>query len=184
MICREEALILLRKYIKDQDLLNNSFAVEAILRELSKKIQKDEELWGLVGLLHNLDYQYTSLDPGKRGSLSAEILDGLIPENAVNAIKANNYMYTSFIPTTTLDKSLITAEATAGFIFASAQALPSKKILDLNLDIIMNNFNDATFATKFNRNKIRLCVDIGFDLNEYLALCLNVLQHLSFETNI
>ena len=113
MICREEALVLLRKYIKDQDLINKSFAVEALLRELSKKLQKDEELWGLVGLLYNLDYQYTSLDPGKRGSLSAEILEGLIPENAVNAIKANNYMYTSYIPTTTLDKSLISVVASA-----------------------------------------------------------------------
>jgi len=183
MICREEALVLLRKYIKDQDLINNSLAVEALLKELAKKLQKDEELWGLVGLLHNLDYQYTSLDPGKRGSLSAKILEGLLPENAVNAIKANNYMYTSYIPTATLDKSLITTEATTGFIFASAKALPSKKILDLNLDVLLKKYNDSTFATDFSRNKIRLCVDIGFDLEDYLGLCLNILQHLSFEIN-
>jgi len=164
--------------------LNNSFAVEALLKELAKKLQKDEELWGIVGLLHNLDYQYTSLDPGKRGSLSTEILEGLLPENAINAIKANNYMYTSYIPTTTLDKALITAEATTGFIFASTQTLPSKKILDLNLDFLLKKFNDSNFAPEFGRNKIRLCVDIGLDLQEHLMLCLNVLQHLSYETNL
>jgi len=183
IISREEAIALLRKYIRDEEILKNSLAVEALLKELAKKLQKDEELWSLVGLLHNLDYEYTRLDPGKRGSLSTQLLEGLLPENGVNAIKANNYMYTSYIPTTTLDKTLITAEATSGFIFESAKAIQSKNILDLKLDFLLEKFNDPNFAPEFNRNRIRLCVDVGFELEEYLALCLKILQHFSSKTS-
>lgn len=180
MISRDEAFILLRKYIKDQDLIRNSLAVEAILRGLANKLQKDEEIWGLVGLLHNLDYQYTSRDPGRRGTISAQILEGLLPENAINAIKANNYMYTSYIPTTSLDKSIIAAEATADFIFASIYALPSKNLSDLTLKFLIERFKDPDFGVDLSRSKIKLCEDIGFSLEEYLALTLYILKQLSF----
>ncbi len=183
IISREEALALLRKYIRDQEILKNSLAVELILKELAKKLQKDEELWGLVGLLHNLDYEYTKLDPGNRGSLSTQLLDGLLPENAVNAIKANNYMYTSYIPTTTLDKTLITAEATTGFIFASLKAIPSKNILDLDINFLLEKFNDSDFAPELNRSRIKLCLDVGFELEEFLGLCLKILKYFSSKIN-
>jgi predicted hydrolase (HD superfamily) len=183
IISREEALALVRKYIRDQELFRNSLAVEALLKELAKKLQKDEELWGLVGLLHNLDYEYTNTDPEKRGRLSSQLLEGILPEDAINAIKANNYIYTSCIPTTTLDKTLITAEATTGFIFASTQAVPSKNIMDLDSGFLLEKFNDPNFAPEFNRNRIRLCVDVGFELGEYLVLCLKILQLFSSNTN-
>jgi len=178
MINREEAFVLIRRYIKDPELLRNSLSVETLLRELAKKLQKDEELWGLVGLLHNLDYQYTSQEPAKRGSLSAQILEGLLPENGINAIKANNYMYTGRIPTTSLDKSLIAADAAAGLIFATARTMPSRKITEVDIKNLISKFNDSNFATGFNRSKIKLCIDIGIDIEVFLALCLDALKNL------
>lgn len=178
MINREEAFVLIRRYIKDPELLRNSISVETLLRELAKKLQKDEELWGLVGLLHNLDYQYTIREPEKRGSLSAQILEGLLPENGVNAIKANNYTYTGYIPTTSLDKSLIAADAATGLIFAIARTTPSKKLTEIEISDLISKFNDSNFATGYNRSKIKLCVDIGIDVEVFLALCLNALKNL------
>jgi predicted hydrolase (HD superfamily) len=183
MINREEAFVLLRKYIKDQDLIRYSIAVEALLREIAKKLQKDEELWGLVGLLHNLDYQYTIREPEKRGSLSAQILEGLLSESGINAIKANNYMHTSYIPVSSLDKSLIAADAITGFIFSTARAIPSKSLSDVDTSILLSKFNDPTFAPDHNRSKIRLCVDVGIELEFFLALCLYTLQKTSFDIN-
>ena len=63
MINREEAFILLRKYLKDEESIKYSLAVEAVLKEMAKILYRDEELWGLTGLLHNLDYEYTPANP-------------------------------------------------------------------------------------------------------------------------
>ena len=129
MISREEAFLLLKKYLRDEDNIRYSLAVEAVLREIANRLDRDEELWGLTGLLHNLDYEYTITEPEKRGSLSAQLLEDLIPEPGVNAIKANNYMHTDYIPITSLDKSLIAVDAAIGLIVATVHSIPSKKLL-------------------------------------------------------
>lgn len=172
MLSREEALVLIRKYNKDQSLLNNSIAVEAILREIARRIGKDEELWGLTGLLHNLDYDYTKENPEKRGILSAQILEDLIPEDCINAIKANNYMHTDYLPTNSLDKSLISTAAVTNFVKMVARSTPSKQISEVDLEILISKFNDSTFANRDIKNKIKLCMDVGFDLKAFFKLTL------------
>lgn len=179
MINRDEGFILLKKYLRDKDNINYSIAVEAILRETAIKLGRDEELWGLTGLLHNLDYEYTSNEPEKRGTLSAQLLEDLLPERCVNAIKANNYMHTDYIPATSLDKSLIAADAIAGLIIGIAQSIPSKKIADIDLKIFIKKFYDSSFATRYNRKKIQLCADIGIELDTFLELSLNTLKQIS-----
>ena len=109
MITRDEAFVLIKKYLRHEDNIRKSLAVEAILREIAKKLERNADLWGLTGLLHNIDYEYTSTEPESRGVLSAQLLEDLLPEKAVNAIKANNYTHTDYIPTTSLDKSLMAA---------------------------------------------------------------------------
>jgi len=184
MINREEAFILLKKYIRDENNLRQSFAVEAVLREIAKRLDRDEELWGLTGLLHNLDYEYTSSDPEKRGTLSAQLLEDLLPERGVNAIRANNYMYTDYIPISSLDKSLIAADATTGFVIATAHSMPSKKIAAVDFEILIKKFNDPSFATRYKRNKIQLCIDIGIELEVFLELVLNTLKQISDKLNL
>lgn len=183
MINREEAFILIRKYLKDQDNIKYSLAVEAILKELAKILERDEETWGLVGLLHNLDYEYTSSDPEKRGTLSAQLLEDLLPERAVNAIKANNYTHTDYIPTTSLDKSLIAVDAAVKLIVATIYSTPSKKISDVDLEKLMNKFLDSSFVPRINRNKIQLCNDVGIDLETFLKISLDILKKKSAELN-
>ena len=111
MITRDEAINLIKKYLKQEENIKHSLCLEIILREMAKRLNRDVNQWGLTGLLHNIDYEYTLGDPGKIGKLSSQILEGLLPDKSVNAIKANNYMHTDYIPTTTLDKSLIAADA-------------------------------------------------------------------------
>jgi len=184
MINREEAFILLKKYLRDESNIRHSLAVEAVLREVAKRLDRDEELWGLTGLLHNLDYEYTSSDPEKRGTLSAQLLEDLLPESGVNAIRANNYMYTDYIPISSLDKSLIAADAITGFIIAMAHSMPSKKIVAVDFEILVKKFNDPSFAARYKRNKIQLCIDIGIELEVFLELVLNTLKQISDKLNI
>ena len=132
MISREEAFVLLKKYLKEPKNIRYSFAVETLLKQIAKTLDKNEEMWGVTGLLHNIDHEYTEGELEKRGNLSSQLLEGLIPEKCTNAIKANNYMHTDYIPITSLDKSLIAAAAICSLILATAQTTSSKKVKDID----------------------------------------------------
>jgi len=179
MISREEAFILIKKYLKDQDNVKISVAVESLLKEIAIKLEKDQQLWGLTGLLHNIDYEYTSGNPEKRGILSAQMLEGLLPETGVNAIKAINYTHTDYIPITSLDKALIASTAIIGLMFAVVPITPNKKITQVDFKTLIEKFNDKDFATRFNRSRIELCADIGFNLESFLKLSLDTIKELS-----
>jgi len=178
MLTRDQAFVLIKKYIKDQDNIKHALAVEAILRKMAELLEKDEELWGLTGLLFNLDYEYSSGNPEERGMLAAQLLTDLLPENGINAIKANNYMHTDYIPITSLDKSLIATVAGVGLIFTIARSIPSKKIGDIDLSLALAKFNNDSFAKRYNRKRILLCEDIGMQLDFFLNLCLEVMKEI------
>jgi len=174
MINRKEALILIKKYLRGNDNIIHSFATEAVLKEIAKLLNKDENLWGLSGLLHNLDYEFTDNNPEQRGTLSAQLLEDLLPNNAINAIKANNYLHTDYMPVSSLDKSLIAGVAVTDFIFDTSKSLPKKKISELNF----------SFSSYNIRSKIKLCKDIGIEIPEFLKLSLNALKSISNNLNI
>jgi len=179
MINREEAFVLLKKYLRDDKLIKHSLAVEAILIDMAKKLGKDKELWSVVGLLHDLDYEYTKREPEKHANLSTRILEGLLPEAGLNAIKAHNYTHTDYIPITSIDKALISADAVSGLIIATALIIPSKKLSDVKIETLINKYKDNSFARGCNRSRIALCVDTGIEIDRFLALSLNALQRIS-----
>jgi len=176
MIDREEAYKLLKKYLRDDKLIKHSLAVEAILRDAAARVNKDEQLWSITGLLHDLDYDYTREDPAKHATMAAELLEGLLPEEGINAIKAHNYTHTDQIPMTSLDKALIAADAVSGLVIATALVMPSKKLFEVKLETLIKKFYDTSFATGCNRKRIELCSDFGFDVESFLKLSLIALQ--------
>ena len=105
MINRDEAIIWLNKYLFDDKLVKHSYAVEAIMGNIAEYLDKDIEFWKLVGLLHDLDYEYTKGNPENHSQITSQLLDGLLPEEGINAIKAHNYLYSKYIPASTIDKS-------------------------------------------------------------------------------
>lgn len=179
MINRDEAFVLLNKYLKKKDFIRNSLSVEAILKEIATKLHKDEELWSVTGLLHNLDYEFTQNEPEKRGSMSLQILEGLIPKDGLNAILANNYIYTGYTPTTSLDKAIIAASAFSDFIFSVVKETPTKKLFEVDLKLLDLKFNDSHFSNRNIKKKINLCIDFGVDLKSFLLISLNSLKKTS-----
>jgi len=179
MIDRERGFELLKKYLKNENLIKHSLAVEAILKNMAKLLNEDEELWGLVGLLHDLDYDYTKVDPEKHATITAQILDGLTPKELTNAIKSHNYQHTNHLPETQLDKSLIAADSVSGLVIATALVIPSKKLNDVELKTLINKFKDNSFAKGCNRKKIELCSDVGIEILDFLDLSLNSLKEIS-----
>jgi predicted hydrolase (HD superfamily) len=179
MIGKEEAIVLLNKYIKDDNLKVKSIISETLLREIAKLLGKDEEMWGLTGLLHNLDYEYTRDAPERRGKLTSELLESLLPELCINAIKANNYTYTDYIPITSLDKSLISVAEFSNFIVLVANSIPSKHLTDVDLTMLLDKFNDEDFSKQFNKKKIKLCEDVGIGLEYFFNFSLAAIKEIS-----
>jgi len=184
MLRRNEGLTLLKKNAKNENFRKNSFAVEDILREIACNLQIDEELWALTGLLHDLDYEYTKENPEKHATLSAEILEELLPIEAINAIKSHNYKHTMQIPQTHLDKALIAADAVSGLIIAAALVMPSKKLADVKPTTLRNKYKDKSFAAGCNRKRIDLCEDIGLELDDFLEISLTALKNISDQLDL
>lgn len=179
MISKREALNLIKRYIKKEENIKASLAAEAIMRRLARLAGEDEDLWGLTGLLHNIDYEYTTDEPQKRGLVAMQILDGLLPEEGVNAIKANNYINTDYLPETRLDKALISTEAVVCLIMETIKTIPTKRILDIDINLLIENYKDSYFALGCNKNKIKLCVHNNMSVEEFLDFSLKVLQEYS-----
>lgn len=179
MIHRSEALQLLSNYLENPKLRYHSFAVEAIMKNTAAWLDKDQQLWGLVGLVHDLDYEYTQQNPQTHGLVTAEILDGLLPDKAINAIKAHNYVHTDTIPTSSLDKALLASDALSGLIIATALVMPQKKLAEVTVESLKKKFTDSSFAKGCSRRRIMLCEDIGISRDDFLQLGLDSLQQVA-----
>ena len=89
-----------------------------------------------------------------------------------------------YIFITSIDKSLLAADAVSGLIIAAALVMPSKKIHDVRLKTLLNKFNDKSFAKGCDRNRIKLCLDVGIDLETFLMLSLNALKKISDDLDL
>jgi len=176
MLGRDQAIELLKKYLRNSNLIKHSIAVEAILKDMANKLKENEEIWAMSGLLHDLDYEYSKQNPEKHAIITAQFLDGLVPKEVVKAIKAHNYKHTMIDPESSLDKSLIAADAVSGLIIATALVIPTKKLIDVELKTLINKYKDKSFAKGCNRKRIQLCEDVGLEVNTFLELSLNALK--------
>jgi len=181
---RSDALELIRNHVKNDKLIKHMIAVEAIMRKLASKFNEDQDLWGLVGLLHDLDYEETKKDFKRHGIMSAEMLEGKLPEEALEAIRSHNEL-TGHIPKTRLAKALIAADQVSGLIVATALVMPNKKLAEVKLKSLKRKFKQKDFARSVDRNKIlKYCQEIGLTLEEFLQLSLEALQSISNELGL
>jgi len=181
MMSREEALKLVKERVSRSSLYRHMLATEAIMRELARKLGENEEIWGLTGLLHDIDFEETESQPEKHGLLAEEVLKGKVPEEVVRAIKAHNFERTGVKPVSKLEKALIACDAVTGLVIACALVMPSKKLCDVKLKTLRKKFKEKSFAPGSNREKIRFCEEIGVPLNEFLELSLEALKKIAGE---
>jgi len=173
---RDEAIELVKSNIKSRNMFRHMLAVEAIMRALAEHLGEDEELWGLTGLVHDIDYEKTADNFREHGVLAQEILRGKAPREALRAILAHNYENTGVKPETRLDKALIAADAISGLIVACALVMPSKSVRDVKLRTVERKFKDKDFARGADRKRIILCEEIGIPRKEFFEIALKALQ--------
>lgn len=176
---REEALSLVKQYIKNPNLFKHMLAVEAIMRAMAKHFNEDEEIWGITGLLHDIDYELTEKEPEKHSLLAEEILKPYnLPSDVIDAIKAHNEMH-GLPRDTLLAKVLYAVDPLTGLIVASALVHPEKKLAPLDTDFILKKFKEKSFARGANREQIKSCEEFGIPLNEFISIGLSAMKEIS-----
>jgi putative nucleotidyltransferase with HDIG domain len=152
---RDEAWQLLTEYTKSDSLLKHAMAVEAAVRGYARQFSEDEEAWGIVGLLHDFDYErWPSLDDHPfRG---CEILrEKGYPDWVIRAI-LSHADYSGVARDSLLEKTLWACDEMAGFITAAALVRPSKSLLDLEASSVVKRMKDKAFARAVKRDDLRM----------------------------
>jgi putative nucleotidyltransferase with HDIG domain len=174
---RNHALTLLQQEVKNQNLIKHSLAVEACMRTFARKFGEDEDQWGLAGILHDLDYEYTADDPARHSLKTEEMLEPYnLSGSIVHAIKAHNAKADL---ESKMDVALYTVDPTTGFITACALMHPTKKLSSVDLKRMKKRFKEKNFARGAHRDQIRECEKLGVELDEFLETCLSSMQEIS-----
>ena len=173
---RNEAFNLVKSKVSNTNLIKHMLATEAVMRRLAEHFGEDPELWGLAGLLHDLDYDETVDDFPRHGLLTAEMLqDYDVDDRVVQAIKAHPGHVEA---ESRMDKALYAVDPLTGLIVAAALMHPSKKLKSVDTDFVMNRFKEKRFAAGANRDQIKSCDQIGLDLETFLTISLQAMQDI------
>lgn len=178
-LTRDEAYNLVESKIKRKNIVKHMLAVEAIMKSLAEYFGEDKEIWGLTGLLHDVDFEEVGENFSMHGLKAEEILKGLVPDGVIQAIKAHNYEYTGVQPKTRMEKALIAADAVSGLLVACALVMPSKKLEEVKISTLNKKFKQKDFARNVDRNRINFCEEIGLSKEKFFEIALNGLKKIS-----
>jgi putative nucleotidyltransferase with HDIG domain len=184
MLTREEALNLVKRHISKKNILYHMLAVEAIMRSLARHLGEDEEKWGLVGLVHDIDYEKTETTPEKHSLIAEQILKEALPEELLRAIKAHNFKHTGVKPESRMEKALIASDAISGLLVACALVMPSKKLAEVKVETVAKKFKDKDFARGAERERILICEEIGIPREKFFEISLNGLKEIAAEIGL
>ncbi len=176
MITRESSWALLTEYTKSDSLQKHALAVETLMRAYADKYGEDAETWGIVGLLHDFDYEMYPTMPD-HPTKGAEILRQRgYPEEIIYAISA--HVDALGLPRNNLlCKAVYACDELAGFLFAGALVRPGKSIIGMETRSVRKKLKDKAFARAVNRDDIyRGAEELGVDLDEHIGFCIRALE--------
>jgi putative nucleotidyltransferase with HDIG domain len=165
---RDEAFSLLRQYNKNEALIKHALAVEAVMRYCARKRGQNPESWGLVGLVHDLDYEQF---PQQHCHKSGQILrEHGWPEEIIRAVMSHGWgICTDVEPVTDLEKTLYAMDELTGLVAATALVRPSKSVLDTTAKSVKKKWKEKSFAAGVNREVIEKgAALLGADLNQLI----------------
>lgn len=193
MITRERVIELLEKYIKTEWLRLHMRESEVIMRSLAKELGEDEDLWGLSGLLHDIDYDWVDKDPKRHVIEFDRILEmeGLkigedIPDEMYHAIKAHYEEHPDIDQKreSKLDYALSASETLSGFLVACALVQPDKKISSVGVDSVKKKFKKKDFAKSVRRDLIYDIEKVGISVDRFIELALESMNDISDEIGL
>ncbi len=181
---RKEVLESIKVNVENQNLVKHMLATEAIMRALAKRLGEDDEVWGLTGLLHDIDVELTEGDMSSHSKLGADLARELgASETIAHAILCHNEAH-GISRETKLDKALFCADPLTGLITAAVLIRPDKKLAGLEAGSVIKRFNEKSFAAGANREQIALCSEIGLGLDEFIELGLVAMQGIAADLGL
>jgi len=165
---RAEALTLMESKIANKNLRKHILSVEAGMIRLAEHFAEDKNLWGLTGLLHDLDYNVTANQPDRHTFITENWLKTYnLPAEMIYAIHCH--------PGHTecksrLDWALYSTDPATGFLVACALMHPSKKLINVDSEFMIRRFKEKRFAAGATRENIASCSNLGLELPEFLLL--------------
>jgi putative nucleotidyltransferase with HDIG domain len=185
MMTREDALDLLRQYVKNEKMIYHSLSSEAVLRALAKKLGRDEDKWALAGLLHDIDVEVTNADPRTHSLKARELLaDYDLDEDILDAISMHNEMATGMPRENEFQHALAAGETVTGLIYATALVYPDKKIASVKPKSVTKRMNQKAFAASVSREIIMECEKIGIPLPEFAEISLDAMKEIGEEIGL
>ena len=181
MKTREYYIQLLAKHVSNPKMIAHSIASEAVLKALARKFGEDVDIWGIAGLLHDIDVEITNGDSKKHALVGADMLTDELPSEAVDAIRMHNEFATGLQRTTRFQHALAAGETITGLIFATALVYPDKKIESVKVKSITKRMKEKMFAASVNRETIMECEKIGISIDEFAEISLTAVRPIAAE---
>jgi len=175
---------LLTEFTQSESLRKHALAVEACMRAYARKQAADEELWGLVGLLHDFDYERhpTAEEHPYKGN---EILKERGYSEEIRRAIMSHAEYTGVPRITPMEKTLFACDELAGFITACALVKPGKSLAEVEAKSVRKKMKDKAFARSVNRNDIVTgATDLGVELEEHIAFCIEAMKSVAAELGL
>ncbi|OPY74019.1 MAG: hypothetical protein A4E64_02413 [Syntrophorhabdus sp. PtaU1.Bin058] len=177
---RDDALTLLKQYVKNERMLNHCYASEAVMRALAQRLGQDEEKWAVTGLLHDIDIELVDADLNRHGreaerilgekGVDAEIIDAIVMHNETVAGKKRETLF---------QHALAAGETVTGLIVATTLVYPDKKLSSVKPKSVVKRMKERAFAASVNRDNIMECEAIGIPLNEFVEICIGAMNGIS-----
>lgn len=165
---REDALAVFKEYNRSGSLLKHALAVEGVMRRMARKYGEDEEKWGIVGIIHDLDYEQY---PAEHCTRTAEILKSLNwPEAYIRAAVSHGWGICSDVkPESTMEKVLYAVDELTGLVATTALVRPSKSVHDVKVKSVKKKWKEKGFAAGVDRSIIEKGAELlGVELSELI----------------
>ena len=181
---RNDAWCLLTEFTQSESLRKHALAVEACVRAYARKLGGDEELWGIVGLIHDFDYEkYPSAE--EHPFKGSEILKQRGYSEEIRRAILSHADYSGVSRESTLEKTLFACDELAGFITATALIKPNKSLAEVDAKSVRKRMKDKAFARSVSREDIiNGAADLGVDLDEHITFCIDAMKSVAGELGL
>jgi predicted hydrolase (HD superfamily) len=169
---REDALQLFRKYNKSESLLKHALSVEGVMRFMARKAGEDEDKWGIIGLVHDLDYE---MYPDQHCTMTRKILEESgWPEVYIRAVVSHGWGLVSDVePVSLLERTLFAMDELTGLVTTSALVRPSRSVMDMEAKSVKKKWTDRRFAAGVDRSVIEKGAEmLGVSVDELITDCI------------
>ncbi|KKT76946.1 MAG: hypothetical protein UW70_C0007G0003 [Candidatus Peregrinibacteria bacterium GW2011_GWA2_44_7] len=186
MITREQAYQLLQQHIQGRFMINHHLGAEIVMRAFARHFGENEELWGICGLLHDMDWEYTKDNPEEHTKKAAEILraEG-VDEVIIHAVQAHHPSASGIEPSNLMEQCLYTTEELTGLMIACALVQPDKKLASVTDSSVLKKLKTKGFARGVNRDIVNQAPEVlGLPMEDVIHISLEAMQSIAQELGL